>query len=135
MVKKILIVDKDVDHSQQMASQLASRGYDVSCVHDAKQGFVTMETYMPDLIVMDPDLPDTNGYDFLDSARRSASWRAFVVVTTLGGEFLKKELEAYERKADYFIEKPFRPARLFTIVDYLIGNITDDERERLGSLI
>lgn len=62
----VLVVHDDADVAHQVVALLADRGYSAataSCLHDARR---QMALQPPDLLLLDPQLPDGNGLALLD---------------------------------------------------------------------
>ena len=68
----VLIVQDDADIARQLVALLAEQGYSAAtahCLHDARR---QMALQPPDLLLLDPQLPDGNGLTLLDDPDRSA---------------------------------------------------------------
>jgi DNA-binding NtrC family response regulator len=68
----------------------------------------------PDVVLLDLELPDTNGVEILRSIRQRGLPCAVIVVTAHGS--VKVAVEAMREGAYDFIVKPFAPARLLITV-------------------
>ena len=67
--KSILIVDPDTETSSQLAGDLSQEGYHVTSVSSGKEALNSLQLF-PDLIILDPLLPDMNGLDFLRTIKQ-----------------------------------------------------------------
>jgi len=81
---------------------------------------------VPDVVLLDLELPDTNGIEVLRTIRSRALRSAVIVVTAHGS--VKTAVEAMREGAYDFIVKPFAPDRLLITVRNAL------ERRRLESL-
>jgi two-component system repressor protein LuxO len=69
---------------------------------------------MPDIVLLDLELPDTNGVEILRAIRKSGLACAVIIVTAHGS--VKVAVEAMREGAYDFIVKPFAPDRLLVTV-------------------
>ncbi|HLD57964.1 MAG TPA: response regulator [archaeon] len=137
MTKKILVVDPDAQFTESFGLKLTERGYLVKCEQSGEKGLASIPTYRPDLVFVERTLPDMDSDQFLSGVRYPMSKpNKDVPIVVIGSRAKDKEfLEIHNNGADYVIEKPFTDISAFRIVDYLIGDISDEERERLEALI
>ncbi len=73
--KKILIVDDSPDLSKALSDMLTFKGYEVTVVHNGRDGSQTALALHPDLILLDLRMPDMNGFEVIKSLQRDA-WGA-----------------------------------------------------------
>ena len=62
-MKKILIVEDTPDNLEMMRVLFTAEGYDVCSATDGAEAVTLAESYRPDLIVMDIQLPVFDGYE------------------------------------------------------------------------
>lgn len=62
-MKKVLLVDDDVDFCEAAALLLESKAYEVILAHDGKKGLEKVRAEKPDLVILDVMMPEMNGYD------------------------------------------------------------------------
>ena len=73
--KRILIVE-DEPHIQELISvNLTRAGHAVRCAPDAEQAREMLVRWMPDLMLLDILLPDTEGYLLLERLKGDERWR------------------------------------------------------------
>lgn len=91
----------------ELKSQLESIPY-IECVGEAEnieQALKTYNTHLPDLVFLDIDLPDGNGFDFLTQLEQVPH----VIFTTAFEEFA---LKAFDQDAIDYLLKPYTQKRL-----------------------
>jgi CheY-like chemotaxis protein len=67
MIKvKILIVDDEEDFCLIMKSYFAKKGYDVLMAFDLKNGLQMVRNQQPDILFLDSNLPDGEGWQHTD---------------------------------------------------------------------
>lgn len=111
--KQILIIDDDEVLRTLLTRVLTTAGCKVESCSSVKEALLKIDTNssVPDLIFLDLNMPDADGYSFLKFRRQKNS--LFVIpVIVLSGTKKKDEIQlALELGADQFLEKPFE-ARL-----------------------
>ena len=91
-VKSVLIIDKDIITRKFLKQTLEKRGYRVLQAELGKEGLVFAWRDKPDVIVVDPQLPDINGKLFIQKIRRdtrTASMPVIALSENLSAEFGK----------------------------------------------
>lgn len=65
MKQKILIVDDETDFCLIMKGYFTKKGYEVYIAHSIKEGLVLINKNVPDILFLDNNMPDGNGWDFI----------------------------------------------------------------------
>jgi two-component system phosphate regulon response regulator PhoB len=109
---QILVVEDEPDVAALVAFQLTHAGFRVRTASTGSEALRAVDTEPPDLIVLDPMLPEISGIEILRTLRSRKETEATpVVVLTARGEE-KDRLEGFELGADDYIPKPFSPKEL-----------------------
>ena len=106
MVNKqnILIVDDDNNIAELIALYLTKECYETMIVNDGESVMPALETFSPNLILLDIMLPGMDGYQVCREIRSSHS--VPIIMLSAKGEVFDKVL-GLELGADDYIEKPF----------------------------
>ncbi|MBI3264596.1 MAG: response regulator transcription factor [Acidobacteria bacterium] len=104
MKKRILVVEDDAALARVLRDNLAFDGFDVECVTDGHSALRKVRAFVPDLIVLDIMLPDTNGFDLCGVLRQGG--RAPIIILSARGQ-KKDKLRGLDLGADDYITKPF----------------------------
>ena len=132
--KNVLIVD-DEPAMQIMAAKLVeSRGYRALTASSGHEALEVLKRVPVDLIVLDVVMPGLDGLQTIEEAKKLGFADVPVVMLTAQKE-KQDVLGGYRKGAVFYITKPLRPAHLLNAVDYLIGNLSPDEREKLESIL
>ena len=67
MDKKVLIIDDERDFCMIMKAYFARKGYTVSLAYNLQEGLKCIEDIQPDILFLDNNLPDGNGWDVIES--------------------------------------------------------------------
>ena len=65
MAKKILVIDDDRTGVALMQARLSKAGYEVISAPNGADGLNMAQSARPDLIVLDVEMPEMNGYMYL----------------------------------------------------------------------
>ncbi|MCL2932956.1 MAG: response regulator transcription factor [Trichodesmium sp. MAG_R03] len=101
---KILVVDDDPATRTLIHRYLSQQNYQVKSAENGKTALELFNTISPDLVVLDVNLPDTNG--FILCKEMQSNTNVFVLMlTSLADEASK--LHGFQEGADDYITKPF----------------------------
>ena len=62
-MRKITLIDDDIEFCQATQILLESLGYEITLAHDGKKGLEKIREVKPDLVILDVMMPEMNGYD------------------------------------------------------------------------
>ena len=102
--QKILIVDDDNNIAKLIALYLTKECYETKIVNDGESVMPAMESFSPNLILLDIMLPGMDGYQVCREVRMKYS--VPIIMLSAKGEIFDKVL-GLELGADDYIEKPF----------------------------
>ena len=115
-MSKILVVDDDLKIQMVIRIMLEKSGYEVKCVSSGLEAFQELDSYNPDLIMLDVMMPGMDGYEVCRKIKSNEKTKEIPVImlTALGmGEDFEKALE---NGADWYIVKPFNSRQLLSRV-------------------
>lgn len=109
---KVLVIDDDVSFLESICVVLREEGFDVYDARTAESGFEAMVSVKPDLIMLDINLPDKNGFDVLVSVKKSKDFSSIPVmlITADTADTASTVDEAFDKGADDCVFKPMNPA-------------------------
>ena len=102
--QKILIVDDDNNIAELISLYLTKECFDTMIVNDGESVMPAMETFAPNLILLDLMLPGIDGYQVCREVR--AQYSIPIIMLSAKGEVFDKVL-GLELGADDYMEKPF----------------------------
>jgi len=127
--REILIVEDNPQTVKLIKFILEKNNYSTVSAKDGEQGLQMAKEKKPDLIILDLMLPGMDGYRVCETLKADTDTKVIpiLVLTALdtGGDFEK----ALEKKADWYITKPFEPQHLLKRIDYLIEKRKEDEKK------
>src|SRR4029077_3187834 len=102
----ILVVDDSAVNLKLAAAVLRGDGYRVLLASNAEQALMMLRTTLPDLVLVDIQLPGMSGLDLTRHLRQESRTRELLVVALTASVTQGCEQQAYEAGCDGFISKP-----------------------------
>ena len=131
-MKKIFVVD-DNSANLLMADEVLSDHYDVFTLLTASIMFELLENVIPDLILLDILMPETDGFSALKQLKETSEYSDIPVMFLTSKNEPEVEARGFEMGVMDFITKPFSgPVLLNRIKKHLL--IEDVIAERTGEL-
>ena len=105
-MKTIFVVD-DSDTNLSMAEAALEDQYRVMTMPSAAKMFLLLEKIMPDLILLDIEMPETDGFQALKRLKSRDAWAGIPVMFLTGRTDAAVEVLGFEMGAIDFVTKPF----------------------------
>ncbi|MBR4994072.1 MAG: response regulator transcription factor [Lachnospiraceae bacterium] len=102
--QKILIVDDDNNIAELISLYLTKECYETMIVNDGESAVTAVDTFAPNLILLDLMLPGIDGYQVCREVRMKS--QTPIIMLSAKGEIFDKVL-GLEMGADDYMEKPF----------------------------
>jgi len=126
-VKRILVVDDDIDYLMQQEMQLKEAGYQVETAESVADAMDKLAAGMPDLAILDLMLEDSDGgFSLAYRIKKNSPQTPVIIISGVahetGLEFDARTTE--ERswiKADLMLAKPVRFEQLKAEIERLLG--------------
>lgn len=116
-MKKILIIDDDVDLTFIITEMLENYGYEVSSVTDGDSAFEILEKNVFHLIILDINLPDTTGFELLQELRKVST---VPVVFASARTSENDRITGFDLGGDDYLPKPYSMQELLSRVNAII---------------
>jgi diguanylate cyclase (GGDEF)-like protein len=108
----ILLAEDSAVIRAMVRRQLEDQGYDVIAVPDGLQAVARCKTDRPDVVLLDVDMPEMDGYGVLQAVKADAQLAIIPVVFLTAREGTDDLVRALELGAHDYLRKPFEPAEL-----------------------
>lgn len=118
---KALIVDDDPVLADVLAFTLRREGFEVLLAYDGVTALSRWEQEMPDIVVLDVNLPRRNGFEVTREIRQRGS-TPIILLTVRGEE--DDIVRGLQIGADDYIVKPFSPRQLVARVNAILRRTT-----------
>ncbi len=106
-VKKTILIIDDMAAILEHARQLLKEEYKVIPCLGAAQAFDVMNKIKPDLILVDINMPDIDGYEFTGRVKGDDNLKNIPVLMVTAEITADIETKGFEYGADDFVLKPF----------------------------
>lgn len=128
-MKKILVVDDDIDMRAFMVPLVSAWGYMVDAAASAEKALAKMETNCPDIVISDLVMPGgMNGQEFLLHVLAMAPICSVAFILLTGYATVHDAVEAIASGADEVLVKPVDLVKLRALLDY--HSTEETERQR-----
>ena len=114
---KALIVDDDPVLADVLSFTLRQAGFEIIMAHDGQLALDRWETEMPDLIILDLNLPKLDGLSVCRRIRAQAD-TPIIILSVRGNE--DDVVTGLQLGADDYVVKPFSPRQLVARVEALL---------------
>lgn len=115
--QKILIIEDEELIREELKVLLSNAGYQVACVTDFGETINHIKRSVPDLILLDVNLPGQDGYRLCVSIR---SFSATPILFITGRSTAMDELQALTLGGDDYISKPYNVPVLLARINLLL---------------
>lgn len=123
----ILVVEDNDNLREATVDFLRNHGHHVTGVVCAEEVDDTPTRDLPDLYLIDVNLPGENGFSLADRIRKSQPLAGIVLLTARGQ--LSDRLEGYSSGADNYLIKPVEPAELLVCINSLTRRLKAKPQE------
>ena len=117
MSKLILVVDDEHDFRVIVSHVLATGGYDVVTASDGLEGLRVFAAREPDLVVLDGNLPDIDGYEVCRRLRATPLGAKVPILMCTVRSALSIVSAGFEAGATGYVLKPFEMEELLEKVE------------------
>jgi CheY-like chemotaxis protein len=111
-MKKILVIDDERPLTELLRHVLSGNGYRVDTAFNGLEGLGKLKDFQPDLVVLDVNMPQMDGWQFLATLRASPVTRGIRVIMCTERNLIKEIERATELGAQGYIFKPFQTDRV-----------------------
>lgn len=113
---KVLVVDDNVDSAQSMGLLLQLEGHQVECAHDGAQALERATIFAPDVVLLDLELPEVNGYEVARALRGRPEGAGLLLIAISGFGRDRDRAAALDAGFDYHLTKPADPDEVIRLV-------------------
>jgi len=118
MVKLLLVEDDEVlGYIIKEGMELIGE-YEVYWANSAKEGLAAFDTFKPNVVVSDIEMPEMTGLELVKLIRQKDLHVPIILETCVSSS--KTILEAYDLGIDNYIKKPFLPEELHAYIQGLL---------------
>ena len=120
MAKKVLTVDDSSSVRKLVEFTLKTKGFGVSSAGNGLEALELMSKERFDAVILDINMPQMNGLEFLQKIRADNTFASIpVVMLTTEGQDEDKD-KAISLGATAYIVKPFKPTQLLSLLEKIL---------------
>ena len=113
--QRILIADDESNIAELISLYLTKEGYETQKAGDGKEAFRMVQSFNPDLIILDIMMPQKDGMEVCKYLRAHSAEIGIIMLTAKTQEIDK--VSGLMNGADDYVTKPFSPSELMARVD------------------
>ncbi len=117
---KILLIEDNEQNRDALARRLQRRGYDVIMAADGQQGIAMAQSELPDLILMDLNLPDVDGWEATRIIKKTPKTQAIPIMAMTAHAIAGDQERALQAGCDDYHAKPVEFTRLLEQIEALL---------------
>lgn len=121
MAKKVLIADDEPNIVTSLEFLMTKSGYEVEVARNGEEALALVESFMPDLVLLDVMMPQRSGYDVCQKMRERPEWRHIKIVMLSAKGREAEVSKGLSLGADAYVTKPFSNRELIAKVGGLLG--------------
>jgi CheY-like chemotaxis protein len=125
MAPLILLVDDCTDDASMYAEHLVAAGFRVTTAANGSEAVVLALSVVPDLIVMDLEMPVINGWDTAQLLRGDERTRPIPIIALSGFYDTPAVMRAIGAGCGRFVPKPCSSAELESVVRSMLARDRD----------
>lgn len=119
-MKHLLLVD-DVATNLICAVEVLKGDYEISTAKSGRQALLMLEEMaIPDLIILDVNMPNMNGYEVFEKIKENPAWSNIPVVFLTAETNYDNEVKGLQMGALDYIRKPFDPVVFKTRIEKIL---------------
>ena len=119
-MKRIFVVDDEVDVTELLEYKLKQAGYAVRAINDPLRTIGLVRDLRPDLIILDMMMPDLSGVQLLRMIRGDGVLQDIPIIFLTAKGDITDKVKGLESGADDFMTKPFDARELLLRVKSLL---------------
>jgi two-component system cell cycle response regulator DivK len=121
MTKRILVVEDQEDNRAILRDLLTRAGYQYLEATTGEEGVAAAERERPDLILMDIQLPEIDGYEATRRIKANPALKRIPIVAVTSYALSGDEARAKAAGCDGYVAKPFSPRAMLAKVREYVG--------------
>lgn len=132
MSEIILVVDDD-SSNLMLAQKILGKQYRIAAANSGSAAFRYLEKHRPDLILLDINMPEMNGFETLDRIKKNKEYTNIPVIFLTADKSVETETKCFQAGAVDFVGKPFVPDILLSRVNRTLES--EKYRNRLEATV
>jgi two-component system response regulator AtoC len=119
MPRAILIIEDELILAKNIKTYLERHDYEAAAAHSGEDGIEKLDSFLPDVVVLDYQLPKMNGLEVLSHIRSKVPLVKVIMIT--GNATVEVAVQAMKLGAFDYLSKPVVLSELKLLVDRALG--------------
>lgn len=125
---RVLVVEDSMVAVKLIQRTLTEHGLESRAIMDPGTLLEELESYRPDLVLMDMHMPRFNGIEATRVLRQMAAYKSLPIIYLSGEADIGMQVEALRLGGDQFLIKPFNPVLLTAVIKTKIDRFRETQR-------
>jgi len=118
---KVLIADDEPNIVTALEYLLRNSGYEVRIAANGEEALAQVESFLPDVVLMDIMMPLKSGYEVCQRMRERPEWNHIKIVMVSAKGRDAEVTKGLSLGADLYVIKPFSSRELVDAINRLVG--------------
>jgi PAS domain S-box-containing protein len=132
--RRLLIVDDVPQNRAMLMDVLQGLGFRVADAKNGAECLAMLESFQPDLIVMDVMMPVMDGHEATRRIRHMSNWSGIPIIHVTASASHEDEAKCYAAGANAFLAKPVEQDRLLAAIGTLLSLVWVREPEPMEAI-
>lgn len=119
--KKVMVVDDSKTINDMVRNLLEKMGYEVEVAFDGMEALEKVKTFLPDLIVLDVNMPKMDGFRVCRLLKFDRNFRQIPIIMLTARDEEENIRIGIKTGADLYLTKPIEPEKLIEAVNKLLN--------------
>ncbi len=121
---RVLILENDHGNRILFADYLEHCGYCVSTLSDGQQVLESLQSFQPDILILNLRMPIISGFTIIEQLRADSQWHRLAILVVSGYTSAIDRQKALQLGANAYLTKPFLPMDLSATVAQLLKEVS-----------
>jgi len=128
----IMIVDDTLDNIRFLSTLLQEQGYSVRKAISGKMALTAIRTVLPDLVLLDINMPMMNGYEVCEELKNDEKTKAVPIIFISALDDVTDKVKAFHLGCADYITKPFQIEEVLARIEHqlIIKNLQSKMRSQ-----
>jgi CheY-like chemotaxis protein len=121
MARSVLVVDDESVVLEITKRKLEEKGYEVYTAGNGEEAFLRLKSKIPDLILLDIQMPRMNGYTFIKEKNKIPKYANIPLAVLTAHDEMEPFVKDQDHGIKAYLLKPFAPQDVIDKVVEIIG--------------